>query len=82
MKKRITLLIAKLFLWICLLVSFPVQSQVQIGLKKVNVFTDISYSSPEKELKNYYSLGDLMKIYVGVEVPFLAVNYNKKTQCV
>lgn len=82
MKNRKPLQIAKTFLFICLLVSLSVQSQVQFGLKKVNIFTDISYSSPEKELKNYYSLGDLMKIYVGAEVPFLAVNYSKKsTMC-
>lgn len=82
MKNRKTILNTKLFLLICLLVSFSTQSQVQFGIKKVNIFTDISYSSPEKEFKNYYSLGDLMKIYVGAEVPFLAVNYNKKsTMC-
>jgi hypothetical protein len=82
MKNRKPLLIAKTFFFICLLVSLSVQSQVHFGLKKVNLFADISYSSPEKELKNYYSLGDLMKGYIGVEVPFLAVNYSKKsTMC-
>lgn len=82
MKNRKSLLIAKRFLFICLLTSLSVQSQVQFGLKKVNVFADISYSSPEKELKNYYSLGDLMKGYVGVEVPFFVANYSKKsTMC-
>jgi hypothetical protein len=51
------LLITKSYFFICILISISVQPQVQLGLKKVNIFTDISYSSPEKELKNTIHLG-------------------------
>lgn len=78
MKNRKFVFSATTILSICLVVTFSAKSQVQLGLKKINIFTDISYSSPEKELKNYYSLGDLMKFYVGAEVPFLTANYSKK----
>ncbi|MDD5150504.1 MAG: hypothetical protein PHC28_08485 [Flavobacterium sp.] len=79
MKNRKLLLILKTIFLGCLFVSFSAKSQIQFGLKKVNVFTDISYSSPEKEMKNFYTLGDLMKFYIGAEVPFLAANYSKKS---
>lgn len=73
------LLIAKASLFICLLATFSAQAQIQIGFKKVNIFANISLSSPEKELENYYSDGDLLKFYVGAEVPFVAANYSKKS---
>lgn len=69
-------------LFILALCSFnPLSSdaQVHLGVKKINLFADISYSNPEKELKNSYSLGDLMKFYVGVEVPIFTLGYSKKS---
>lgn len=79
MKNRTPVIPLSSIVVLLLLNAFPMNAQVQLGIRKMNVFGQISYSSPTNELKNYYSLGDLMKFYIGAELPFLAANYGKNT---
>ncbi len=71
----------KLFLIVCLyfLCSNLSHAQLHFGVKKINVWTEIALASPSKELKNYYSDGEPMKLYLGADLPVAFLNYGKTT---
>lgn len=71
----------KLLLIVCLffLLSNLSEAQLHFGVKKMNIWTEIALASPSKELKNYYSDGEPMKIYLGADLPVAFLNYGKKT---
>ncbi len=70
--------ILKYILIVCILYSVNTQAQVEFGLKKLNIWTEFAFASPQKEMKNYYSLGDPMKLYLGADMPFAFLKYSKK----
>ena len=63
---------------IILLYSVNSEAQVEIGIKKLNIWTEFGFASPKQELKNSYSLGDPMKLYLGADLPFAFLRYSKK----
>lgn len=75
MKNRKLLLI---FCFVFLLSNLS-HAQFHFGVKKMNVWTEIALESPSKELKNYYSDGEPMKLYLGADLPVAFLNYSKKS---
>lgn len=71
-------LILKFMLTVCILYSVDAQAQVEIGFKKLNVWTEFAFATPKQEMKNYYSFGDPMKLYLGADLPFAFLKYSKK----
>jgi len=78
-KKHLSyIIIFSYMLIICLLYSVNSEAQAEFGFKKINVWTEIGFASPKQELKNSYSLGDPMKLYLGADLPFAFLKYTKK----
>lgn len=61
--------------------SNTANAQVLLGIKKINVFTDLAFAQPKDALVSPggYGLGNAMQLYYGVEVPFALIRYNKKS---
>jgi hypothetical protein len=70
--------IAKYIFIVCILYSIDSQAQVEFGLKKLNVWTELAFASPKQEMKNSYSYGEPMKLYLGADLPFAFLQYSKK----
>ena len=70
--------VLKYILLICVLFSANSEAQIAFGLKKLNIWSEFAFASPEKELKNSYSLGEPMKLYLGADLPFAFVKYSSK----
>jgi hypothetical protein len=70
--------IAKYIFIVCILYAVNSQAQVEFGLKKLNIWTEFAFASPKQEMKNFYSYGDPMKLYLGADLPFAFLKYSKK----